>query len=288
MDFGFLPAKIGQALQKCDIDKIYEIRLRAEQPVKVNYNSKKVYLTENGLSDFKFNAITIDNADLLDTVNNLTEHSLYAYNERIKEGYLTTRNGIRIGLCGECVFDNGKIITIKNFSSLNLRIPHDVDGCSSQIYKKIFAESLLNTLIISPPSKGKTTILKDLVKKINNDCNKSILIIDERGELSNLNGENLDIISFCNKNYAFEYGIRSMGPEIIIMDELSTESDWQCVQTAVKSGIKLIATAHGSSLENIIDKKIFVNSVFERYVLLDGDKKAGTLKNIYDKEYGVI
>lgn len=288
MDLSFLPLKIGQALNYLDLNGLYEIRLRADFPIKINYKNKIYYLCESGISNFKLNGIKISKAEIAEIILNITERSLYAHNDRLKEGFLTTKDGLRVGVAGECVFDNDKIITIKNFSSLNIRIPHDIKDCSKQIYNQILTENILNVLIISPPFKGKTTIIKDIASKLNNDYSKSILIIDERGELKNICGENIDVISFCDKTYAFNYAIRSMSPNIVIMDELSTKNDWECAFRAVNSGVNLIATAHGSSIENIKNKSYFIDKIFDRYVVLDSIKPSGTLNSIYDGEFNLL
>ncbi len=267
-----------------DLSKISEIRLRKDFPIVIKKDNDYLYLTEKDVSKSPKNAVICDKKDLTDIINALCENSIYAFNERIKEGYLTTNNGVRIGIAGQCVFEKGKIITVKDFTSLNIRIPHDVLGSSNEIYKKIFKKTMHNTLIVSPPGQGKTTIIKDLALKIS-DKMINVLLIDERGEMKNVRSNFIDKIEFSNKEYAFNYAIRSMSPSVIIVDELSNENDFNFALTAVNSGVKLIATAHSDDIIKIRKKPYFVDGVFDRYVLLKSVGKPGQIDKIYNGEY---
>ena len=283
MNLGFLPNKVLLSLKTIDLNYLYEIRMRTGYPIKVNFNGDKKYLGEKGITKIKKNALVCTDQDICYVIDSVTEQSLYAFNDRIKSGYITTENGIRIGICGECVFDDNKIITVKNFSSLNIRIPHEIIDCCNDVYQKITdGNTVFNTLIVSPPFDGKTTMLKDLVRKLNEKTDNSILIIDERGEFSSLNGENIDKIIYSDKFYAFNYAIRSMAPEIIITDEIVGDSDWQCAKNASESGVKIVASCHADNIENVKNKSFFIDGVFERYVILH---KQGQVKRIYDKNF---
>ena len=268
MDLSFLPYKYINVLKNTNINLLYEIRLRTGYPVKLNYNNENVYLSHNGITTNKENVMICSNSDICEIINNVTEHSLYAFNGRIKEGYLTTKGGIRIGLAGECVFNDDKIKTIKNFSSLNIRIPHMIPDCSNSFINQIILkENVNNTLLISTPFKGKTTLLKDIAIKINKILALPILIIDERGEFAEIEGENIDKISYSNKEFAFNNGLRSLSPSIIITDELSSVEDWVFVQNAVNSGVKIVASCHSDNIEDLQKKQFFIKDIFNRYVV---------------------
>ena len=288
INLNFLPQRIQNALRDVDLGDFSEIRLRTGFAVFAIKNGQKMYFKENGLTLNRFEAMTCYDSDVKETILNLTERSLYAFNEKLKQGFLTTKDGVRVGICGECVFDNDKIITIKKFSSLNIRIPHEIKNCSQKIYDNVFSKQIFNTLIISPPSKGKTTILKDLARKINENTDKSILIIDERGEFGNVVGENIDCIKYSDKVYALNIGIRSMSPNIVITDELQTENDWKSVEHAATDGVKVIASCHGKSINDLKNKPYFNKNVFERYIVLDSDKPAGTVNEIVDMDFNAI
>jgi len=276
--------EILSAIQLVDKNKIYDIRLRIGQPVIINYDNKKVFLSTDGITSFESRAMICKSEYIEYVISFITENSLYAFNEKIKRGYLTTKNGIRVGLAGECVFDND-IVTIKNFSSLNIRIPHEIVGCSDKIFPIIKnGETVFNTLIISPPFRGKTTILKDLARRLNLALDKNILIIDERQEFRNIYGKNIDKIENSNKLYAFSYSVRSLSPEIIITDELSDKNDYQCALEATHSGIKIIASCHAESVEDLKCKSFFIKGVFDRYLVLKSSGSFGELQGVYDKD----
>lgn len=285
MNFDFLPGNIVSALLNLDCNYIYEIRLRSGYPIKVNYKNKNYYLTHDGLALTDNNTISCLNDDIKFVINKVTENSIYAYNDKIKDGYVTTRSGIRIGLAGECVFVDGKIHTIKNFSSLNIRIPHQIDNCSKELFDYVFKDKTCNsTLIVSPPFLGKTTILKDLAKKLDQRNIGSILIIDERGEFACITGQNIDKVCYSNKQFAFDVAIRSLSPSIVITDELSNENDWKCALKAVSSGIKIIASTHSDSLFHLKSRIDFINGIFDRYIFLKNGK-FGVIDKVYDKQF---
>lgn len=279
MNLNFLPNHYKEIFNKIDLDKLTEIRMRTGFNVKIIFNNKKILLSN----------LICKKEDVEIVVKNVTENSLYAFNDRIKEGFLTTEEGIRIGLSGECVFDKNEIITIKNINSLNIRIPHNIYGCANIIKPyAINNGQVKNTLIISPPFFGKTTILKDLANELNKINTLSILIVDERGEFSQIKGENIDLLKYCNKSYAFNCGIRSLSPNVIITDELSSSEDWQGIKAVNNSGVKIIASCHGESVFDVVNKQDYINDIFDLYVQLKSQCLPGQISKIYDRKFNVL
>ena len=278
MDLSFLGNEINTAINSLDVNNLYEIRLRSGFPVKIFYNDKFTYL----YSDKKgvANKIICTDKTISDILYELTEGSLYAFNEELKEGYITSKNGQRVGVAGEYVILDDKVKTIKNVSSLCVRIPHQIENCSSEIFDKLFINGkLYNSLIISPVRIGKTTVLKDLVIKLSK-VGFNIVILDERGEFGEVKGENVDRILGCKKSIGFINALRSLSPDVIITDELSGENDFLCVEKAVNSGVKIIASCHGDDILSVKNKPKILES-FERFFILGKDGKAGSLKAIY-------
>lgn len=279
MNLSFLPLEILCQIENYDLDKLTEIRIRLNYPITVNYGGERITPVNN------FRA---KQSQIQYIIDNVTERSVYAYNNSIKQGFLTTKDGIRIGLCGECVFDKEGIITIKNFTSLNIRIPHFIKDCSKKIFPFVLQDKIYNSLIISPPARGKTTILKDLSVKLNDiDCGQ-ILIIDERNEFSLVSGSNIDKIVYSDKQFAFDYALRSMSPEIVITDELCCDSDWKFVKSAVNSGVKVIASCHASTIQELKDKNFFIDGVFDRYIFLKNTCLPGILDCVYKGDFSLI
>ena len=274
----YFPSRLNSDLKNIEFENLIELRIRIGFPIIAKTINNRILLNK-----------TVYKSDIEYIINELTEHSIYAHNDKILQGYLIDKSGTRIGLTGECVFDKDKIISIKNISSLNIRFSKKINNCSKEILNKIiYNGQVLNTLIISPPTKGKTTILKDLIEKINSIDKYSILLIDERGEFATITGKNIDSIRFCNKNYAFSIAIRSMAPDIVITDEISSSEDWAYLVNAVNCGVNIIATCHGSSLKNIRNKDGFNNKIFDRYIVLKSYGLPGVVDFIYNGEFKVI
>lgn len=281
----FLPKHIYNSLELVGTSILQEIRLRVGYPIKLITNNGCKYLCNINGND----VINCKKADVEHIISFITERSIYKYNDRIKEGYITTKDGVRIGVSGECVFSNGQIVTIKNLTSLNIRIPRLVSGCSNEICKYVLNKSgVLNTLIVCGPGYGKTTMLKDLTLKVNSKYDFSILVIDERGEFFDVNGENIDKITYSDKQYAFNCALRSMSPKIIVCDELVSKSDWDCVKNVCVSGVNIVASCHAGNLNELKEKFCFNKDIFDRYVFLKSADRPGQVDAIFDKEFNKI
>lgn len=293
-----LPKRLQEALRNLDMSKLTEVRLRVGQPTVINYG-QPFYLGSQGIVEKAQSAIKITYQELQDLVFIACEYSVYAHNEELKQGFVTLKDGVRVGICGEIVFDNDKIKTIKNFSSVNIRIPHLIKDCSLNILPYLFdEEKVFNTLIISPPGAGKTTYLRDIAYQFSeNKVVNNILIIDERNEIASmLNGVNqldvgmnADIYTNCSKQFGLINGIRTMSPQIIFLDELATQSDIDALDYAIGSGVGIFSTVHSTNIYTLQQKPLFKellqNNIFERYIVLSTRKGVGTIEGVFDNNY---
>ena len=274
----FLPERIKDALENVNINNVYEIRLRADFPTLINYLGEYKYLGSYGVCERIEQAIVCDDGDISDCVFRAGNYSVYSVEEQIKRGFITAGKGERIGLAGEYVFDKGQPLSIRNFTSLCIRVPHEIVGCGDEIFQRCMRDKVRNVLIASPPGLGKTTILRDLGRIISEKGRKNVLICDERGEIGCGNVKNgCDILKYADKATAFEAGIRAMRPDVIITDELSA-LDCSAVEKAVYGGVKVLASAHFSCISDI--KQPFLG-LFERYVILN-KQKIGQIDGVYD------
>lgn len=280
----FLPIAIKEALRHVNERHIYEIRLRAGKPTMMNYLGNYRYLGYNGVCQTAQAAIVCNENELNDCVYKAGKFSVYAIEEQIKKGFITAIGGARIGIAGEYVFERGQPLTIRNITSLCIRVPHEVLGCGWTIFTSCMSDKLCNLLLCSPPGYGKTTILRDLVRIISNKTKKNILICDERGEIAVGDiGDTCDVLKFSSKEVAFEAGIRAMRPDIIITDELSS-NDCSAIAYAVRSGVYVIASAHFASYNQLTRS---FGGLFDRYVFLSTEEM-GEIQAIYDKSGGQI
>ena len=276
----FLPQKVKDGLSHLNMKYVYELRLRAEKPTTVNFQGKYRFLTPYGVSDRPDNAIICLISELADCVFKAGKYSVYSVEEQIRSGYLTAENGERIGLAGEYVFEQGKALALRHFSSLCIRIPHEIRGCGEEIYQRCMRDKVHNLLIISAPGLGKTTILRDLGRILSKNTQNNILICDERGEIGAGDvGVTSDIIRFANKTFAFEVAVRTLRPEIIITDELS-QKDCEAVKRALSAGVNVVASAHFSSIQQV---SLPFLELFDRFVLLNRNE-IGKIEAIYDAD----
>lgn len=291
-----LPEKIFKILdEKVNLKAVNELRFRADKPIVVCVSGKNYFLTENGVSSNLTNALFASKIAIEDIIFRASECSIYSVNEQIKRGFIVTDGGIRIGIGGNVVEENGQIKTMTNFSSCNMRFPHNVKNCSLCAYPYIVHdEKIENTLVISPPNAGKTTFLKDFVSQLSErKLSYNVLLLDERGELdNNVDSNFFDKIAFSTKKVGFENGIRSLSPDLIVTDEIGQEEDIDAIIYAITSGISVLATTHADSMETFLKKPLFQrvikDKVFKRYVLLSKRNGPGTFEGVYNENFARV
>ena len=287
---------LSRALDNLPYSKLCELRLRENNPVVVNLLGENYYLSRDGETKNKDKAMIVSKGFLQSVISRLSNNSMYTINDQIIDGYVTISGGIRVGVCGEVVSVDGRIKTIKNISSLNFRFPHSIKNCSLPIYNLIVTNgNINNTLIIAPPGAGKTTMLRDIIYQLSKrEDLLNILVVDERKELVEIfNGKdvdklkNIDVISNSTKKFAFNNGIRSMKPYVIITDEISIDRDIDDIKNAITSGVKVIASIHASSVFDLKNKTAFKDiltmNLFDRYIVLSNDGGVGVIEGIYDE-----
>lgn len=288
-----LPDKIWLIIKdKVNLKAVNEIRFRADKPILISMGGKSYFLSEKGVSSSLSEALYSSKIVIEDIIFRASECSIYSVNEQIKRGYIITENGLRIGIGGNVVEENGQVKTMANFNSINIRIPHIVKNCSLSAFPNIVHDGIIeNTLIISPPGCGKTTFLRDFVMQLSErNLQFNVLLLDERGELdTNLSANFFDKIAFSSKKMGFENGIRALSPDLIVTDEVGQEEDVDAILYASTCGVKILASTHADSMETFLKKDLFQKlikeKVFKRYVLLSKRNGPGTYEGIYNENF---
>ena len=243
-----------------------EVRLTINKPVVYKVDNKSFTISE-----------IVSERQLRDLLRILTDNSLYAVGDYISSGFITYKGGIRVGIAGDYTIENSKPKAIKNINGLVIRIPKEVVNCSKCITDKYFDKSIL---IVSKPYGGKTTFLRDLATRISE--HKQVVVLDERKELSGdgkLNLGNCMVLSGVQKSLLYDSVIRSLAPEVIVLDELSGEKDFQTVKSISNSGVQVVASIHSDSLDKLPD----VCKLFQVKVLLSAFPSVGSVVDIrYD------
>lgn len=283
-------------------EQIQEIRLRIQAPLLLICNHQEFFLTPEGtFSTNPETAYQVTRQDLKETLEQAGSHSLYAFEEEIRQGFLTVPGGHRIGLAGKVVADQGRIRSMKFITFLNVRIACEVKGCADPVMPYLFhGGEMLHTLVISPPRCGKTTLLRDMIRQVSEGKpgirpGMTVGVVDERSELAacyqgvpqNDLGIRTDVLDCCPKAQGMMMLIRTMAPQVVAVDEIGSRADLEAMEQAMNCGCRLLATVHGSSVEDICRKPGLGSMMAERWfqrciVLKEGT--AGELEGIYEAD----
>ena len=283
-------------------DSIQEIRIRTNKPIALKIDNSNRILKHR-----------VSQEEVLRIFERICEGSIYSYKKQICEGFITVKGGHRIGITGNVAMENNEVININYISSLNFRIARQKLECSNELLKYVInmeTNNIYNTLIVSPPGCGKTTILRDTIRKLSNGIKeinfkgRTIGVVDERGEIAamykgipqNDVGIRTDIIDNISKDKGMHMLVRSMSPEIIACDEIGSLEDIEAINYAICSGVKGIFTAPGANIEEInLNNEIgelLKENILERIIFLDINKKGAISKtyglDIKNKEYKLL
>lgn len=278
------PEEIKKPLERLPVfikKNIEEIRIKAEGSLSIFTSDQEFFLNkDNEFVKKSDEQKVVSQKTLMSIFNAVLNYSAYAYEEELANGYITIKGGHRVGVCGKTVIHEGQIQTIKDISSLNIRRSKEIIGISNQYIQYILkdSKSVYNTLVVSPPKCGKTTLLRDIVRNLSNRGFK-VGVVDERSEIAGMYegvpqnnlGLRTDVLDGCPKEKGIIMMIRSMAPDIIVTDEIGKTEDVYAVECVKNAGIQLITTIHGSSFEDIMHtniKPLILQNVFERIIFL--------------------
>ncbi|MEY8410054.1 stage III sporulation protein AA [Lachnospiraceae bacterium 62-26] len=297
-----LPRRVRVLLEgeRLQYARLQEIRLRIDKPLLLIYGGK-----ERIIRNQRDGPYIVTREDIREMVEYVSNYSLYAYEQEMRQGFITIEGGHRVGMTGQAIIEDGKVRNLRYISSINLRMSHEVIGCADQIFAHIVTgQRLCHTLIISPPRCGKTTLLRDMIRQVS-DGNQwirgmAVGVVDERSEIGgcymgtpqNQLGIRTDILDCCPKAEGMMMLIRSMAPEVIAVDEIGTAEDVHAVEYAMHCGCRMLATVHADSMEDLRRKPLLDQMVarkrFDRYILLGSQGHAGQVEGLFDSRGSLL
>lgn len=276
-----------------------EIRVRVGQPVEFFYGTKTCELmcAEDGQRTENVYRATMK--DIVEMLNYISNYSLYAYQDELRQGYITIEGGHRIGLAGCAATEQGRIAGLTHISFLNIRIAHEKRGCARQILSYIRdGDDIYNTLFVSKPGAGKTTFLRDSIRLISEGSGicpgLKVCVVDERSEIAachmgvpqNDLGPRTDVLCGCGKTEGMQMLLRAMSPQVLAVDELGSEQDFMAVEQAAFSGCRVLGTIHAGNVEELVEKPYLCRwlekGVFGRYIQIVRSRDGTRGVRVYD------
>ena len=295
--------RLQKILKDISSDNLNELRLRNACPLILYISNKEYFIKNNQLTTiYDKYCVTVDRNDINESLEHITNCSLYAYEDEIKHGYITADKGHRVGICGRVIYDNNEIYTLRDIQAINIRVANQIKGCAARIIPYIKDENnlFMNTLIISPPGVGKTTLLRDIIRCISNGINgfepANVGLVDERCEIAsclfgipqNDVGIRTDVLDGCKKTQGILMLVRSMKPNVVAVDEIGAVKDSEAILYGAYCGCRILSTIHAFSIDDIRQKEgireLIKEKIFRRYIVISIEKGIRNIK-IFDQDF---
>ncbi len=300
--FPFLSPTVSKMFLRVDgkkLGKIEEIRMRCTQPLIIRDADHEYGLDpKTGITADINRSYCVTQEDLMRTIAAISDNSLYAFEEDIRKGFITISGGHRVGLAGQVVMQDMNIKAIKEFSSVCIRIAREIKNCAGEIMNTVYSPSnkVKNTLLVSPPRCGKTTLLRDIARLLSSGSSQhkaqNVVIVDERSELAGCYlgipqldvGPRTDVLDSCAKAAGMIIAVRAMSPEVIITDELGRKEDVDAVQECINAGVSIISSIHAGTIEELQNRPIMRDLIssraFKNIIILSRSRGPGSIDKI--------
>jgi len=272
-----LPISFRSAFNRLSFDGLEEIRFRQGRPIMLYRGSGLFYLAKTGQVSIREPlGESLEKADIAALTEAFLHSSVYAHLHEMCDGFITLRGGHRVGLAGKCVLQEGRVTNMTDISGINLRIANSYKGCATDLDSRLHEGRMLhNVLLIAPPQCGKTTYLRDLARLASGRV--KVTVVDERSELAAAcdgvpqfdMGPQTDVLDRFPKPEGMIMAIRSLSPQLLVIDEIGTEKDVQAVRQVQDAGCKLLASVHGFNVDSVMVAKPHLLSCFEKAVVLE-------------------
>lgn len=286
-------------MKKETYSQLEEIRLRCAQPILLKIGDKDYSIDEKGqMTSSLYNAYRVNEEDIYRTIASISDNSLYAFEEDIKRGFITVPGGHRVGLAGQVIMKGNEIANIKDFSGICFRIAREIRDCARPLLPHIYdskTDRVLNTLIVSPPRCGKTTILRDIARILSTGDifrASNIVVVDERSEIAGSFrgipqldlGPRTDVLDSCPKALGMIMAVRALSPQIVVTDEIGRREDVEAIQECVNAGVAVISSIHASNSDELqkrpLLKELLSLGIFQTAVFLSRRRGPGTIEEI--------
>lgn len=278
-----------------------EIRLRVGRPVMVLGKGREYFWSKSKirLQGERADSYIWREGDMKEILSRMSRYSMYALEEELRNGFLTIQGGHRVGIAGRTACEQGKILSFRNISCLNIRVARQKKGCAVKLLPWLIeGDSIYNTLILSPPGVGKTTMLRDCIRLLSEGIGeisgKKVGVVDERSEIAasfygvpqNDLGDRADVLDACPKALGMRLLLRSMSPQILAVDELGSREDFLAVEEALHCGCRILGSMHACDAGELQEKMYLSvwleKGFFGRYVFLAMDEQGKRSFHVYD------
>ena len=294
----YLPERMQPPLRQLPLslqEDIHEIRLREQAPVTLSTSHGDMLVTWEGQAT----AIPVPHlmrcthAQIEGCFLQLCDYSVHSHQQEILQGFVSTRQGVRVGIAGSAVMERGEMVSMRRITSLCIRVSRPHDGCADALLRAISERGRpCSTLICGEPSSGKSSLLRDAVRQLSGgykDRRFRVSVVDERGELSA--GSTLhdcDVLLHFPKAEGIRQAIRCLAPDVVAFDELGSLEETQAVTDSLHAGVTVLSTAHGATIEDVLRRpQVFYalqNGGFEKIVFLAGRESPGEILSTREVE----